>query len=651
MFSKKYICLLLIFIVGLMAVSQVSAAEDNINDTVGMDENEEIILEKNTSHDVLAAENGNDLLSANPTFKDLNDVINGNDDSVINLAQDYKFDSNIDTDFKKGIVIDRDLTINGNGHMIDADGRARIFNVTDTHVVLFNNISFVKGSGQGNAGAVIGGTSINCNFTDCAAISGEGGAAIYKGTAVNCTFTRNLVLIGQGGAAMYMGYAINCTFIENNAPFGGAMYGGTAVNCTFKGNKARNGGAIYETSARNCIFISNAASSGSGGAASNSDCYNCYFEHNSANAGGAGYGGNYYVCIFESNQVIDGTSGGALYEPHFAFNCTFRNNAAEEGSGIYGGAAAYCIFSNNSRVGTVYQLNPDIVADDFDSIYGAGDVFDFKVMASNVEIYDLKVTLTLYRLMEDGSEEYVNDFHLLSGQGWIIDLDRGSYKIKLTLDDFEYSAVARVSLNVIKVPTTISLNATHIITNPVDTTYLIATLKDYKNNPLGGFDIFVDYNDKTYTTDANGQATVPIGDLPLGMHTILFKFDGDGDYNGTSAAVTAEVYKLPTEITSPEKSYGFSYNKAENTVNVTLMDNLGRPVSGVKLTVYLNGTTENYTTDENGTIRILVSAFLPGNYSLNVTFEGDDNYIKSNNTYSFEVFKVETALSGNLTRG
>ncbi|MBO7731738.1 MAG: hypothetical protein J6S67_04280, partial [Methanobrevibacter sp.] len=46
-----------------------------------------------------------------------------------------------------------------------------------------------------------------------------------------------------------------------------------------------------------------------------------------------------------------------------------------------------------------------------------------------------------------------------------------------------------------------------------------------------------------------------------------------------------------------------------------------------------------------------VSAFLPGNYSLNVTFEGDDNYIKSNNTYSFEVFKVETALSGNLTRG
>ena len=103
---------------------------------------------------------------------------------------------------KSGIVINKDLKIDGHGYTIDAKGQSRIF-IIESGKVVIRNINF-----------------LNANATDGGAIYGQ------------CTLE-------------------NCNFINNTASGnGGAVYGATVKLCTFSHNTASgNGGAIYGTNA------------------------------------------------------------------------------------------------------------------------------------------------------------------------------------------------------------------------------------------------------------------------------------------------------------------------------------------------------------------------------------------------------------------
>ena len=216
------------------------------------------------------------ILAPEYTFWALNYTINANDNSVINLSNDYYFDSEYDSEFVNGVVINRPLTINGNGHTIDALQKARIFNVNSDNVVL-NNITFTNAT-SGSGGAVYfssSGSVINCNFTNN--IASYSGGAIYfaysdnPSTVTNCNFTGNNATHG-GGAVYFMntGEVTNCNFTDNEAKYSGAVYfsrGGTVENCNFTNNSASDwGGAILFVNTgtvTNCNFTGNNATTGS----------------------------------------------------------------------------------------------------------------------------------------------------------------------------------------------------------------------------------------------------------------------------------------------------------------------------------------------------------------------------------------------------
>ena len=129
------------------------------------------------------------------TFWALNYTINGNDNPVIELSNDFYFDSAYDAAFVDGIVINRPVTINGNGSSIDAKGQARIFNVQSANTVI-ENLTLKNANGI-NGGAVYfnsTGTVTNCNFTDNSA-TGYGGAVCFQttGNVSNCNFTNNVL--------------------------------------------------------------------------------------------------------------------------------------------------------------------------------------------------------------------------------------------------------------------------------------------------------------------------------------------------------------------------------------------------------------------------------------------------------------------------
>ena len=297
------------------------------------------------------ADNGNDVDSVTyfevqKTFSELNKLINTNDLSEIYLNQNYTFNLALDYDLINGIIINRPVTIYGNGYAIDGSNFARIFSVTNPNVI-FREIILINGKTDGNGGAINGvSTAVNSTFRGNSA---NNGGALYQCNSINCIFIGNSA--GTEGGAMYGGTATNCSFISNSAgKYAGSISRGNAVNCSFRSNSAgTEGGAMYGGTATNCSFIGNSASK-NGGAIKNTNVIYCIFEGNSAGQnGGAMSGGSAENCTFQGNHAEYGS--GAIHNGN-AVKCIFIDNYGTyfsgSGGAMNGGSAINCIFINNT---------------------------------------------------------------------------------------------------------------------------------------------------------------------------------------------------------------------------------------------------------------------------------------------------------------
>ena len=310
-------------------------------------------------------------------FTSLQKYIRGADAySVLTLYRDYIFTAGVDENLTGGIVIDEPITINGNGHTINALQKARIFNITADNVVL-NNITFTNANVSGNGGAIYSSGSLNvenCNFTDNTAILG-GAAYFYgEGSMLNCNFDGNTA--SSDGGALYFddeyglsSTVINCNFTGNSASHdGGAVYFnskmGTIKNCNFIDNSASNSGAVYfgETGyVTNCNFSDNSASYGSAlFLYFNGNVTDCNFINNTAsNHGGAVYflnNGNVSNCNFVDNSAS--RDGGAIIfdDCGTVTDCNFVDNSASGDGGainMNSGTVENCNFTgNNAKMGS-----------------------------------------------------------------------------------------------------------------------------------------------------------------------------------------------------------------------------------------------------------------------------------------------------------
>ena len=215
----------------------------------------------------------------NSTFEDLSDEINNTFESqTLDLKTDY-----VNSAGSTYINITKPITIEGNGHIIDANNKSRIFYITSDNVCI-KNTTFISANSQNLAGGSISwwgnnASLVDCKFINSKAVSG-GGAVYFNGnniTLTNCEFNGNHVTYGadisltgktgfdpsklhiqtvnsHGGAVYFDGDNIDitdCRFSNNTADLdGGALTFSWSSNINisnslFKGNSVKyNGGAI-----------------------------------------------------------------------------------------------------------------------------------------------------------------------------------------------------------------------------------------------------------------------------------------------------------------------------------------------------------------------------------------------------------------------
>ena len=238
-------------------------------------------------------------------FTDLQNAI-GLVTGTLTLNQNVVMTDDEAANFVNGVIINKNIRIDGKGHTIDAKNLGRIFEIDGGFAVTLTNVTLTNGN------ATVGGAIYNFGNLDLVHVNFVNNTAKYGGAIMNYAY--GLVLDDS-------------TFANNTAKIGGAIYNSADCfvvgNSTFTNNTATsNGGVIFNYGigfvVGNSTFVNNSAADGAGAIMN----------------GGRGFVvGN---STFANNTAT--SKGGAIYNYGIGFvvgNSTFVNNTAEDAGAVY----------------------------------------------------------------------------------------------------------------------------------------------------------------------------------------------------------------------------------------------------------------------------------------------------------------------------
>ncbi|MDO5848539.1 MAG: Ig-like domain repeat protein [Methanobrevibacter sp.] len=213
------------------------------------------------------------------------------------------------------------------------------------------------------------------------------------------------------------------------------------------------------------------------------------------------------------------------------------------------------------------------------------------------------------------------DVDLVEGIGFLDlnELNHGDYQFtaKYTGDNYEADDLN----NLLTVLPRFKLESGDITMAFKDGTSYRVTLLDAYGTPISGVKVSLILNGPSFknlkydrVTDSNGVASLPIG-LSPGSYSISANYDSVSIEN--SIKVNANSYSLVGKDISMAFKDGTSYK-------VTLLDGRGNPVSGVKVSLILNGPSfknlkYNRVTDSNG-VASLPIGLSAGSYTVTAQY-------------------------------
>ncbi|MEE0902237.1 MAG: peptidoglycan-binding protein [Methanobrevibacter sp.] len=545
------------------------------------------------------------------TFWFLNYTINSNSDAVINLNNDFYFDSDYDTAFAEGIMIERPVTINGNGYTIDAKGQARIFQVISADVVL-ENITFINGHSTG------------------------GGAVYFEDTGIvsDCNFTNNTATGNDG--------------------FGGAVYflnNGEVTYCNFTGNNATAGSAIYFRTA-----------------STNKNVSHSCFLNNRANAEAleiTKYDNNITIIFTGQNNLLNaiyskddevtftnvtywGTNGiantGSSPAVPSRFNRQAGINIAVEGV-VNGVPVVNGVNVTDEDGKIVLNINDGddyylFVRHEADSYYTEVE----KTISNNINvnvtskttnnravnitaksnIYSEFMPGKLLFILPNGTQ--IDATYGADGTWWAVHTfdDYGEYEVNASYIGLDNVTVNNGIITINKADSKITLE--NVTLDYGDSTNLTVTT-------AGAVGITANINGVNVTVINN--YTIQISDLKAGNHTLTVITIPDDDHNPVSATSKITVNKVDSTLTVRDIVFDYGSSGSGDVSFTGANEVIANVISQPKAVVSVSGK------------KITVSGLAAGTYTLNVSTVSDENHNAVTKTSTITVNKVKSTLTLN----
>ncbi|WP_458405249.1 hypothetical protein [Methanobrevibacter sp.] len=525
---------------------------------------------------------------------------------VLNLTRDYTYSEVMDKDIEV-ILINKPLTINGNGHKIDASDKVRIFSITSDNVTI-NNVTFTRGFD-----ATYGTVTI------------EGGSNVK---ILNSIFTNNY----------------------------GASYGGAIF--------AREGGNIQISG---CKFINNKNNFEGGGAifidTPNTKIEKSVFINNSATQGGA-------LDLRRDNVLIDGCefinntatnpnkgSGGAIHS--FANNLTVKNSLFLNNKAladailteINNNTLTLTLTGRNNYINAIYSHNNNITFSNVTYWDGAKTTSSNPICSTNES--GQNITLEIY----DSEGKAVGKVTLnttKTGQAVYnyAKMEKGNYTFTATHpDDTYYTKVSyRGSFNVTK---SHMYSSSINITTPNGTEFeygkiIIEFSRPYGNDirilvrNYNSSEVFFDY----LTSNTVFDQVLPVSDE---YYNITVYNLGNETHGPSQDSILFKVYKTSSVMkitTFPEdikygdvKSFEFEGNLDCHDYNVTIYDENNEIVySHIEKVVRTFGSS-------------IIPLLPAGEYNITVTNLGNNNRKENSTSKLFKILKIDNKCNVSVNDG
>ncbi|MBQ6099892.1 MAG: Ig-like domain repeat protein [Methanobrevibacter sp.] len=212
----------------------------------------------------------------------------------------------------------------------------------------------------------------------------------------------------------------------------------------------------------------------------------------------------------------------------------------------------------------------------------------------------------------------------------------GKYVVNATFTDGKYAnKTVTTNYHVLKVdtPIDISVNPIYVGDKAIVEVTVPAGIRNNVTIEINGIKYNKSVNDQ-------GKAIFEIADLTYGNKTVVATYDGDNKYvfNSTTANFTVDK-----RISQVNVTYSASVVGMDTIINVTIPANAtGYVIINVNGTEYTVNTT-------NGNGSIVIKNLANGDYWVNVTYLGDNQYFESTNHTDFTISRLLTQFTVNGT--
>ena len=473
----------------------------------------------------------------------------------LNLSSDFVFDDKYDSAFVDGIPISRPITINGNGHVLDAKNLSRVFYINSTNVTL-NNITFLNVNYHGDGGAVYvaGINNLSLNISN----------SIFSGN--------NSIFAADNDAKNSSVYLINNLELNNGGDY-------------FILNKHNL--YLCNNTLTNVIYNKGSISSYTNVTVMDNETFNI---HSSTV--------ELYAQIFDDNSNIIRDDSFAFLINSDNFNATFNSDRYMANYTLNNGHGKYIINSksisslkNNTYYFTILNYAYNVSAPDLVKYYGNPKKFNVTVLDNDKAITNKSIYITINgvtyeRLTDENGVASLN-----------IRLNSGYYDVNVKVDELAINASVTIK------STVSGEDLTKIYRN--DTQYS-AVFYDNEGNPLKNTIVSFNVNGVFYNklTDSNGIATLNIN-LPVGEYIITAINPDTGDMHSNNITVLSHFIE--------HGDFEKIYNTPAPYV-IKICDGAGNVcVAGEIVLFNINGVFYNRTSDDNGNVALNIN-LMPGEY-------------------------------------
>ncbi len=557
-FKKSFSTLILLLCV---LFTMTCAFAGDVDDTmaVSLDNSQMEMSQDDENSEVIFADEAQPIGETdNGTFAALESKINAGYGSTITLKNNYTYEG---SGYTNGIPIAGGITIDGKGHTIDADGKARIFDV-QYGVVTLKNIVFKNGyQSFFFGGGAVRVMTIDCVIDNCTFIDNsapKGGAIEYQGgwnNVTNCTFIGNYA--EQGGSAIYLGAAnfmsiSRCLFIGND--IGGSqadsskinnnifIFSGASFDFTFNldlnnnwfGNNAYYYDEAPQDNMNAWLFLNATAEPDEIPISGTSDVTFKLYLYNESSGKVLDYDNSllpeFLMTLFASNGKLSD------YE-----NVTLGQKVQFTGTALGVGTVGVEMDDSSFEIEIpITQMKTEIAADDVTSSYNDNKNLVITLKDANGKpVAGASISVDL-----KGVKKYTTDAKgqvKVSTKG--LAPDKYVAKIAFAGNDNYTASSKEVKVTVNKLASKITAKAKTFKTT-VKTKKFTVTLKDETGKSIKKAQITLKVNGETYeaTTNSKGKATFEIAKLTKkGTYKATVTFKGDAYYKKATKKVNIKV--------------------------------------------------------------------------------------------------------------